>query len=100
MIIDFKYSIETYYDWVIHVDYIGERKEKKQIVHELFNVIRSVYSDDIIIESRLEIKQTGAFLELCIAESNSIKLSDIMDLIYNFLDITGDTNEKNINKHD
>ena len=101
MIVNINYSIETYYDWNIYVDYIGECKEKKELLRELFNVIQSVYPDDVILESRLTIKETGAFLRLGVKESDSIRLSDVTNFVYSFLDIVGDTtNEKNTNKHD
>lgn len=68
-------------------------------MHELFNAIHAIYSDEVIIESRLTIKQNGAFLELCIKDSGSIKLSDVLDFVNSFLDIIGDIDEKNTNKH-
>ena len=101
MIVSTNYSIETYYDWIIRVDYIGERKEKKELLHELFNAIHSLYPEDVILESRLTIKETGAFLELGVKESDSTKISDIVEFVNSFLDIVGDTtDEKNTNKHD
>ena len=101
MIVSTNYSIETYYDWSIHVQYIGECKEKKELLHELFNAIHSLYPDDVILESRLTIKETGAFLELGVKDSDSTKLSDVVDFVNSFLDIVGDTaDEKNTNKHD
>lgn len=101
MIVNVNYSMETYYDWSIYVDYIGECREKKELLHELFNAIHSLYPDDVIIESRLTIKETGAFLELGVTESDNTKISDVVEFVYSFLDIVGDTKyEKNTNKHD
>ena len=91
MIVNVNYSMETYYDWSIYVDYIGECKENKELIHELFNAIHSLYPDDVILESRLTIKETGAFLELGVKESDSVKLSDVTNFVHSFLDIVGDT---------
>lgn len=99
MIVDSSYSVNTCFDGSINVDYIGECREKKNLLHELFNAIHAIYSDEVIIESRLTIKQNGAFLELCIKDSGSIKLSDVLDFVNSFLDIIGDIDEKNTNKH-
>lgn len=101
MIVNVNYSMETYYDWSIYVDYIGECREKKELLHELFNAIHSLYPDDVILESRLTIKETGAFLELGVTESDNTKISDVVEFVHSFLDVVGDTkNEKNTNKHD
>ena len=101
MIVNVNYSMETYYDWSIYVDYIGECREKKELLHVLFNAIHSLYPEDVILESRLTIKETGAFLELGVKESDSTKISDIVEFVNSFLDIVGDkTDEKNTNKHD
>lgn len=101
MIVNVNYSMETYYDWSIYVNYIGKCKEKKELLHELFNAIHSLYPDDVILESRLTIKETGAFLELGVTESDNTKISDVVEFVHSFLDIVGDTkNEKNTNKHD
>lgn len=101
MIVNVNYSMETYYDWSIYVDYIGECREKKELLHELFNAIHSLYPDYVILESRLTIKETGAFLELGVTESDNTKISDVAEFVHSFLDVVGDTkNEKNTNKHD
>lgn len=100
VVVDSSCSINTCFDGSIHIDYIGEDRNKKQVLHELFNTVYSVYTDEIIVESRLIIKQSGAFLVLYVKDSNSTKLSDVCDFVNEFIDVIGDTNEKNTNKHD